>query len=195
VTPGARTTRGTAPGAATARSAPALRGGPSRLESCTAFLYREAELLDTLQLDRWLELFDNPCVYWLPIDPSASSPLDTLNLVYDDRPRLQDRVARFRSGFSFSETPESRTSHLLGNLRMVDKGERDRLAAPGSFEDGDVTVAARAVVARLRRGVCDTFHARMAWVLRPDGASFAIRLKRVDLLESQEPLPLLTFLL
>lgn len=165
------------------------------LRRCSAFVYEEAELLDTVDLDRWLGCFDADSIYWLPIDPSVTSPLDTLNLVYDDRARLGDRVARFRSGFSFSETPESQTSHILANLRLVDADDAARTISSRPLQSGEVALVGRGTIARLRRGACDTLHARMSWVLRPAGATFTILIKRVDLLQSREPLPLLTFLM
>jgi len=170
-------------------------GEADLLRRCSSFVYEEAELLDTMDLDRWLELFDADSIYWLPVDPSVTSPLDTLNLVYDDRARLGDRVARFRSGFSFSETPESQTSHLLSNLRLVDADVVTRTLSSRPLDSGEVALAGRGTIARLRRGTCDTLHARISWVLRPANLSFTIVMKRVDLLQSQEPLPLLTFLL
>lgn len=165
------------------------------LRRYSAFVYEEAELLDSMDFDRWLDLFDEDSIYWLPVDPAATSPLDTLNLVYDDRARLADRVSRFRSGFSFSETPASRTSHLLANLRLVGAEEAARTTTERPLQLGEVVLAGRGTIARLRRSAVDTFHARLSWVLRPAPGSFTIVMKRIDLLQSQEPLPLLTFLL
>ena len=170
-------------------------GTPDLLARCARFVYEESELLDSAALDRWLDLFDDESIYWLPMEAGATTPLDELNLVYDDRPRLGDRVARLQSGFAFSESPESRTSHLLSNLRLLDAAEYAGSVDARGLGEGEVALAARGTVARLRRGECDHFHLKVVWALRPDGESFKIRMKRVDLLNAREPLPVLTFLL
>ena len=56
-------------------------------------------------------------------------------------------------------------------------------------------MAARCVIGRARQGRIDTFHARVRWVLRDSGDSLLIVMKRIDLLNAQDPLPVLTFLL
>jgi benzoate/toluate 1,2-dioxygenase beta subunit len=168
---------------------------PELLERCAQFVYAEAEHLDALELDQWLAMFDAECIYWLPMLPGQSDAADHLNLVYDDRSRLEDRVSRLRSGFSFAEEPGSRTSHLISNVRLLDPNEAARAAGEHPLETGDVAVAARCIVGRARQGVVQQFHGRTVWVLRPSGDTFAIRLKRIDLLNANDPMTLLTFLL
>jgi benzoate/toluate 1,2-dioxygenase subunit beta len=165
------------------------------LAQCSRFIYEEAELLDSMKLEAWLDIFDETAIYWLPIDSTKTSPVDTLNLIYDDRLRLVDRVSRLRSGHAFSEVPESRTSHMIANLRLLEETEFAASVHSEGLVEEEIAVAGRGTVARLRLGTCRLFHLRTAWVLRPDGDSFKIRMKRIDLLDAQEPLPLLTFLL
>jgi Ring hydroxylating beta subunit len=50
------------------------------------FLYREAELLDSWQLEAWLKLFDDPCEYSIPpTDMPDADPERHTFLVHDDR--------------------------------------------------------------------------------------------------------------
>ena len=168
---------------------------PTVLSRCERFVYDEAELLDRQHFERWLALFETDSAYWLPIDTTRREPHGGLNLVFDDRRRLEDRVSRFLSGFSHTEDPVSRTSQLLGNVRVVNPEE-----AATSFDwlplgDADVVVSARTIITRLRRQVTDVLPGRVEWLLRPFGDSFVIRMKRIDLLHAQDPLPALTFLL
>jgi hypothetical protein len=60
------------------------------------------------------------------------------------------------------------------------------------LDDGDVVLGARMIVARSRRDHTDVFHGRVAWVLRPSGSRFTIRVKRIDLLDADQPLPTIT---
>src|ERR1700744_3481318 len=100
---------------------------PERTEvtRMTEFLLEEADLLDTRRLDEWTALFPEAAVYWLPIDPDQVAPGDGLNIVYDDRPRLLDRVSRLGSGLAFSDEPNSVNSHTLSPPRLLD-GQRAR---------------------------------------------------------------------
>ena len=45
------------------------------LADLTAFLVREAELLDSWQLDAWLALYAPDGIYWVPIEP-GQAPVD-----------------------------------------------------------------------------------------------------------------------
>jgi benzoate/toluate 1,2-dioxygenase subunit beta len=168
------------------------RKGATRIAE---FLLEEADLLDARRLEEWTSLFAEDAVYWLPMDPNQVAPGDGLNIVYDDRPRLLDRVSRLGSGLAFSDEPHSATSHTLSPVRLLD-GQRAREAAGGrALAPGEHAVTARCVIGRSRQGRVDTFHARVRWVLREAGDSMLIVMKRIDLLNAQDPLPVLTFLL
>ena len=57
-------------------------------------LAREAHLLDDRDYEGWLELFTDDCLYWMPVDPLSEDGTLRLNVFYDDRPKLRDRIAR-----------------------------------------------------------------------------------------------------
>jgi 3-phenylpropionate/cinnamic acid dioxygenase small subunit len=161
----------------------------------TEFLLDEAELLDARRLEEWTSLFADDAVYWLPMNPGQVTPGDGLNIIYDDRPRLLDRVSRLNSGLAFADEPHSATSHTLSPVRLLE-GQRAQEAAGGRVPlPGEHAVSARCVIGRARQGRTDTFHARVRWLLRDSGDSLLIVMKRVDLLNAQDPLPVLTFLL
>jgi len=161
---------------------------------CETFVYDEAELLDDGRYEEWLDLFTEDAVYWLPLDTTRNHPRDALNIIYDDRHRLGDRVSRLRGGHAHSEDPLSSTQHLVGNLRLLPRNRIATLAASCTLGDDDVIISGRSVVVRCRRDEMDVLHARVSWVLTPRGNTFGIRVKRVDLMGAQQPLPMLTFL-
>jgi benzoate/toluate 1,2-dioxygenase beta subunit len=162
---------------------------------CTGFVLGEADLLDQRRLDKWTELFTHDAVYWWPMDPGQGSPGDGLNLVFDDHPRLLDRVSRLQSGLAFSDEPHGVTSHVLSAVRLLRGEQATALTAARPLAPGEHVAVARGVIGRARHDSVDTFHARITWVLRETGGSFGIVMKRVDLLNAQHPLPVLTFLL
>jgi benzoate/toluate 1,2-dioxygenase beta subunit len=162
---------------------------------CTEFVLGEADLLDSRRLDEWTRLFAPDAVYWLPMDPAQALPGDGLNIIFDDRPRLLDRVSRLQSGLAFSDEPHSSTSHLLSAVRVLRAEQASAAIGARPLAPGEHVAVARTVIGRARQGRTDTFHARTAWILRDSGESLEIVMKRVDLLNAQDPLPVLTFLL
>jgi ketosteroid isomerase-like protein len=162
---------------------------------CTEFVLAEADLLDRRALDEWTGLFTPDAVYWLPMDPAQATPGDGLNIVYDDKPRLLDRVSRLQSGLAFSDEPHSSTSHVLSAVRVLRGEQASAVTGARPLASGEHVAVARAVIGRARQGRVDTFHARIGWVLRESDDSFGIAMKRVDLLNARDPLPVLTFLL
>lgn len=181
----------TAPG----MGAPGMDGEAGVLASASELIYREADLIDRGHSREWLELFAEHCVYWLPIDPSSDDPTTGLNILYDDHGRLADRVSRLTSGFSFTQEPASKVCHVISNLRLLDAAEA--ASAIGAFDlaEGDIAVGGHGVVAHSRMGVTQVLYARFGWILTRSVQGLRIGVKRVDLLNSADPLPVLTFLL
>ena len=87
------------------------------------FLYREAELLDSGQFAEWLELLTEDVTYRMPLritrirrtDPDHSNETEILS---ENLASLQLRVKRLGTGYAWSETPPSRTRHMVSNVRV-----------------------------------------------------------------------------
>jgi benzoate/toluate 1,2-dioxygenase subunit beta len=170
-------------------------GGDYSIDEYQRFIYDEAALIDDAEFEAWLDLFAEDGIYCIPIDSRRENPRAGLNLVYDDKSRLRDRVRRLTSGFSHSEDPPSRTSHLLGNMRILDASVKGSVSPEAELIDGCQVVRVQASIARCRANTTDVFYGRITYALRgsPDGLS--IRMKRIDLINSDRPLPALTFIL
>jgi len=85
---------------------------------------REARLLDQLRYDDWLAMYAPECVYWVPSTPHAGDPRREIAVMFDDRRRLEDRIYRLRTGFAWSQAPQSRTVRLISNVEVF-AGVRD----------------------------------------------------------------------
>jgi 3-phenylpropionate/cinnamic acid dioxygenase small subunit len=79
---------------------------------------REARLLDQLRYDDWLAMFAAECIYWVPSTPHAGDPRREIAVMFDDRRRLEDRIYRLRTGFAWSQAPQSRTVRLITNVEV-----------------------------------------------------------------------------
>jgi hypothetical protein len=169
------------------------------------FLFHEAELLDGRRLEQWLELFDDPCLYWLPADVDDPSPWSNPSLIYDERTRLGERVRRTLSGASHCQNPPSKLHHLIGNVRAREIGGVDAAEAFGyperlvqSLNDREslVLVSSKQIISDVHWGRRSVYAATCTHLLADLGhGSPRIVVKRVDLLEAGEPIFDLTFLL
>ncbi|MGC1355166.1 MAG: aromatic-ring-hydroxylating dioxygenase subunit beta [Xanthobacteraceae bacterium] len=78
----------------------------------------EARLLDQLRYDDWLAMYAPECIYWVPSTPYAGDPRREIAVMFDDRRRLEDRIYRLRTGFAWSQAPQSRTVRLISNVEV-----------------------------------------------------------------------------
>lgn len=97
----------------------------SVLIEVTAFLNREARLLDDRQWDAWLECYTPDCTYWMPAwtddDELVTDPQSQISLIYyTNRQGLEDRVYRLETERSSASTPEPRTTHMIANIELMD---------------------------------------------------------------------------
>jgi 3-phenylpropionate/cinnamic acid dioxygenase small subunit len=147
------------------------------------FLYHEANLLDEWRLNEWLELFTDDAIYWIPCNRNDIDPTRELSLVYDHRKDLEDRVFLQSSSKRWCQRPPSKTSRMLSNVQHY-----------GS--DGDtVTVSSRFVLYELRSGTQASFIGRYEHHLRQVNGGWKIALKKVELLNNNDMLPSIAFLL
>jgi benzoate/toluate 1,2-dioxygenase beta subunit len=90
------------------------------------FLYREARYLDDRQWDEWLELYALDATYWMPAwddnDELTEDPQREISLIwYGDRTGLEDRIFRIKTERSSATIPDTRTSHNLSNIELLEE--------------------------------------------------------------------------
>jgi 3-phenylpropionate/cinnamic acid dioxygenase small subunit len=107
-------------------------------DDAIALVYREAELLDEWRLAEWLELWSDEALYWIPAGhaPELVDPQRQVSIAYDDRQRLEERVARLESGLAHAQDPRSRVVRLLSNVRVrsVDESSAELRCNVALFE-------------------------------------------------------------
>lgn len=101
-------------------------------------LEREAICLDEQRWDDWLALFTTDCEYWIPTwrhdETLTADPRKELShIYYASRAGLEDRIVRIRSGRSPASMPLPRTTHILGNVRLLDVAPPERLRLRSSW--------------------------------------------------------------
>ncbi len=98
----------------------------STYEVVRDFLYREARYLDDGHWDQWLELYSADASFWMPSwddnDTLTEDPQSEISLIwYGNRGGLEDRVFRIKTERSSATMPDTRTSHNLSNIEIVEQ--------------------------------------------------------------------------
>lgn len=101
-------------------------------------LENEATCLDEQRWDAWLALYTDDCEYWIPTwrhdETLTADPRKELShIYYASRAGLEDRIVRIRSGRSPASMPLPRTTHLLGNIRLLEDPTPERLRLRSSW--------------------------------------------------------------
>jgi 3-phenylpropionate/cinnamic acid dioxygenase small subunit len=155
-------------------------------QAVTEVLYREARLADEALYAEWLALWTDDGVYWVPAttDP-AVDPDKHLSHIYDNRARLDTRIAMLRTGQRHSQEPASRMRRLISNIEIETTPDGDFIAM-SNFLLGELSIQANPTL--------NLWIGRTTHHLRKVDGSLRMRHKKVVLINAAEPLPNLSFL-
>lgn len=115
-----------------------MLGDPTDATAIAAsVLAREARLLDKGEWLKWLAMFREDAVYWVPawLDEyrTTTDVRTEVSLIYhDNRAALAERIARIESRKSITALPIPRTLHLVGNLEVME-ATADRIECEATF--------------------------------------------------------------
>ena len=150
----------------------------------SALLNRECRLLDDGRFEEWLDLFQEQCIYWVPSDVLPRDPGRTISWEIQDRRRLEDKIARFRTGFAFSQLPPTRSRHCLSNIEIWAVGETE------------LRVRANLTIHTYRKGKHETLACMGGYVLqRQADQSWLIELKQINLIDADQAQGNISFML
>ncbi len=155
-----------------------------------AILYEEAELLDSMQLDQWLRLFTDDGLYWIPLDDTLP-PEQCASIVRDNTLRREERVYHLLNTRFPSQSPPSRTLHMIANVRI------------GAIADGEIVLRSNQTIHEVRTGdyrqtglgQMTMLVARVEHTFRFVGCVPRIACKKIMLLNRDMPQGNLTFLI
>ena len=137
----------------------------------TAFVYREARLLDEHRFDEWLQLFAPDGRYWMPLEYGQTDRRLTASLMDEDLFLLRLRVERLKGNRTYSQKPKSRCHHVLQQPQVdVFEAQADRYV---------VWTAMHYLETRLDQQ--DLYAAWATHELTVIDGALRIRMKRVDL--------------
>jgi benzoate/toluate 1,2-dioxygenase subunit beta len=152
------------------------------------FLYREARLADEGDYDAWEALWTDDALYWVPIAGEGGDPQRQMSLIYDNRRRISTRLEQLRTGKRYAQAPRSNLRRLLSNIEFL--GGRDN-------PDGDIDleVGANFLAIESRSRGTRLWGGRTTYRLRRQEDGLRLAYKKVVLVDNDQPLPTLGFLI
>lgn len=150
----------------------------------SAFIDYENDLLDRNAYQEWLTLWQDTGMYIVPIQADSDDYANQLNYAYDDAAMRRMRVARLSSGESISVETSGGTIRLTSRLRVVE-----------SDDDSLVKAHCALLINENRRGQIKQFVANVEYDLVPEGEGFTIAQKVVKILNAENYLRSISYLL
>jgi 3-phenylpropionate/cinnamic acid dioxygenase small subunit len=155
------------------------------------FVYREALLLDSGQLEEWQRLFTSDGVYWIPMDEDVD-PLLEPSVLYDNQERLAARVYQLLYTPHWAQRPPSMTAHFNTNIMVDEIAGSDEVLVRCSLlchelRGGDH----RQLGLGIDRALAGRCEYRLRWT---DGEGWKIAMKKVVLISRYLPFRNLSFL-
>lgn len=150
------------------------------------FLYREARFADTAQYDEWERLLTDDMEYWVPINRDNPDPETQLSLLYDNRSRVSTRIRMLKTGVRHAQVPPSPMTRLISNIEVE------------PLNDNEYKVCSAFMLGELQIQSTKDLHwwiGRTEHILRRVDGNLKLARKRVDLINSQEAVPSLAFLI
>jgi 3-phenylpropionate/cinnamic acid dioxygenase small subunit len=146
-------------------------------------LYREARLMDEHRYEEWLSLWTSDAVYWVPCGHEDTDPMTQVSIIYDNRTKIGDRVARLMSGSVMAQDPKPRMRRVLSNIEIEHKS------------DAEATVESNFILIQARYTEQLTWCGRTTHQVRREGDALKIARKKVLLVNSEQEMPVLQFLI
>lgn len=156
---------------------------PVERESVEAFLFFEARLQDEHRYDEWEALWLDEALYWVPAGDDDADPETQVSYVYDNRARIARRIKQLNTGRRHAQAPPSRMRRLISNIELGE-AEGDLLEVRSNF-----------LLVESRRPELTMWAGHTLHRLKPAGNSFRMALKKVMLVNNDQPIPNLAFLI
>lgn len=152
------------------------------LREIEQFIYREARMADASDYDAWEALWTDDAQYWVPVD-GASDPGDHVSVIFDNRSRLHTRLQQLRTGKRYAQLPMSRVARVISNIEVTD------------VDGADTRVAASFVLAESRVGNIEWWAGHLEYRIRREDGELRLVGKKVVLINNDEPIPTVSFLI
>jgi len=148
------------------------------------FLFLEARLADESDYDGWEALWTDDAIYWVPAGRADADPQSEVSVIFDNRSRIATRLNQLRTGKRYAQSPASNLRRLISNVEIL-----------GRTEAGDTEVGANFLLLESRARGLQLWGGRTTYRLRRVDGALRLAFKKVALVNLDEPLPTLGFLI
>lgn len=153
------------------------------------FLFKEARLADAHDYDGWEALWTEDAIYWVPAGgESAENPTTQVSVLFDNRSRIGTRIRQLKSGKRHSQTPKSNIVRMMGSVEVLGTHS-------GATHDGDAVIAATLLAVESRERGTQLWAGRCEYRLRRVDGELRMSWKKVMLVDRDQPLFTLSFLI
>lgn len=149
-----------------------VQGARLSREDAEAILFHQAECIDSRDFESWIDCFTPDADYWIPAKLADTNPRAQPSFLYDDVPTMVARCERLLDHGTGGQQPQTRSSHIVSNVRVVHAGS-----------DDEVVVHSRFHVTQFRRDVLRFYAGAYTHRLVSTGQGWKIRSQRVDLID------------
>lgn len=151
------------------------------LREAEQFLYREARLADTHELDAWEALWTDDALYHVPIDEHAD-PFTHMSIIFDNRGRIATRIKQLHTGRRHAQRPPSSLVRSVTNVEIL------------GVEGDDTVVGSVVQIVESRDRGTRGWAGRVTHKLRRVDGELRMAMKKVVLVDADRPLLSLSFL-
>ncbi len=148
-------------------------------DDLVGLVYLEARLVDERRFDEWYALYADDAFYWVPLVPGQADGENHTSLMYEDKLLLKLRIERFGNPRSYSLHPQVRCLHVLQRPELE---QADPAANRWTMRTNELYVETQGATKQVYAAVVRHTLSVVEGALR-------IRLKRIDLLDCDAPLP------
>jgi benzoate/toluate 1,2-dioxygenase subunit beta len=158
-------------------------GTTLELRRIEQFLFQEARYADEHDYDAWEALWTDDALYWVPAGSDAVDPATQVSVIYDNRSRISTRLKQLRTGKRYTQLPPSNLRRVISNIELL------------GVEGGDTVVGANFVLVESRTRGTEIWAGRTTYRLRVEDGEIRLAYKKVLLVNSDEALPTMSFLI
>ena len=138
------------------------------------FLYKQAELLDTRQWQKWIDLFTEDGIYWMPPETSYKTWEGQPAIFAEDKNLMTVRMNRVLHPDAWSQKPLWGTNHIVSNVVIDKKSSKENIFVKSRFH-----------MMELRRDDIRHFAGSYLHQLLKVKSGYRIKLQRVDMTNAQ----------
>lgn len=158
-------------------------GSTIDLQALTQFIYREARMADEHDYDGWEALWTDDALYWVPVAGAREDPMKHVSVIYDNRNRIRTRLTQLRTGKRWAQAPASNLRRVISNIEVLE------------VQDSGVLVGANFVLFEAKERFVETWAGRITYKIRSVDGELRLAGKTVDLVNADQPLSSMGFLI